>query len=106
MPPQHPTEAARQQARNILASMPPARRAFLEALHAEYFPPRADWGQPYPVADLLAHLAWGAHYGWEDEKIAPALQVPADYFRMLREAAGLETPGESKAGGADDLPHR
>jgi hypothetical protein len=84
---QHPADA-RHQARTALASMPPARRAFLEALHAEYFPPRSD-GMAYRLEDLLCHLAQGAHYGWEDGKVAPALRVPADYLRVLREAAGV-----------------
>jgi hypothetical protein len=89
-------EASRQAARTTLASMPPERRAFLEALHAEYFPPRADEGQPYPLAELLEHLACGSHYGWEDGKVAPALQVPADYLRTLREAAGLQPAREGR----------
>jgi hypothetical protein len=36
--------------------MPPAARSFLEALHAEYFPPRADGGRGYGLEDLLARL--------------------------------------------------
>ena len=39
MPKQHPAEAARQTARTALAALPTAARAFLEALHAEHFPP-------------------------------------------------------------------
>jgi hypothetical protein len=46
-----PTEADRQTARDALAAMPPARRALLEAMHAEFFPPQADGGMPYPLVD-------------------------------------------------------
>jgi hypothetical protein len=39
MPTQNPAEAARQTARTALAALTPDARAFLEALHTEYFPP-------------------------------------------------------------------
>ena len=42
----HPADADRQTARDTVAAMPPAGRTFLEALHAEYYPPRADGGMP------------------------------------------------------------
>jgi hypothetical protein len=66
MPTSNPAD--RQQARAALASLPPARRAFLEALHAEFFPPRADGGMAYRLEDLLAHLAQTGRYGLSDEK--------------------------------------
>jgi hypothetical protein len=49
-----------------LAALPPAARAFLEALHAEHFPPRADGGMVYRLEDLLYHLAGIDRYGPED----------------------------------------
>jgi len=39
MPTPHPAEAARQTARTALAALTPDARAFLQALHAEHFPP-------------------------------------------------------------------
>jgi hypothetical protein len=43
----------------------------------------------YRLKDLLAHLVQTTRYGLPDERVAPALGVPADYLRVLREAAGL-----------------
>jgi hypothetical protein len=60
----------------------------------------------YRLKDLLAHLVQTTLYGLPDERIAPALGVPADYLWVLREAAGLEMPAKPQTGGADDLPHR
>ena len=76
MPTPHPAEADRQTARAALASLDPAARAFLEALHAEYFPPRADGGMVYRLEDLLGHLAGGDRHGFGDERLARALAVP------------------------------
>ena len=84
----HPADADRQQARDALASMPPVRRAFREALHAEFFPPRADGGRPYRLADVLVHLAQGTRHGLDDGRVAEALGVPAEYLAVLREAGG------------------
>jgi hypothetical protein len=66
---QHPADADRQMARDALASMPAPRRAFLEALHTEFFPPRADGGQPYPLAELLDHLAGAGRHGVGDDRL-------------------------------------
>jgi hypothetical protein len=76
----HPADADRRLARGALASTPPARRAFLEALHAGYFPPRADGGQPYPLAELPAHLAGAGRHGFGDERL------PAKYLAVVRAA--------------------
>ena len=98
MPTPHPAEADRQTARNALASMPPVRRAFLEALHAEHFPPRADGGMTYRLEDLLGHLAAGGRHGFADERLARALAVSAAYLAVVREVAGpQERPREWKA---------
>jgi hypothetical protein len=35
--------------------LPPVARAFLEALHAEYFPPRADGRMVYRLEDLVCN---------------------------------------------------
>ena len=59
MPTEHPADA-RQTARAALAALPPAARPFLDALHAEHFPPRADGGMVYRLEDLHCHLAGGA----------------------------------------------
>jgi hypothetical protein len=88
MPMQHPAEAARQTARTALAALPTAARAFLEALHAEHFPP-APGGPAYRLEDLLSHLIDCDHYGFGDERLALALAVPVEYLRAVREAAGL-----------------
>jgi hypothetical protein len=86
MPTQRPTDAARGQARAALAALPPAGRAFLEALHAEHFPPRADGGMAYRLEDLLGHLAGGGRHGFGDGRLARALAVPAAYLAVVREA--------------------
>ena len=87
MPAPHPADA-RRQARAALAAMPPPAHAFLEALHAEYFPPRADGGMAYPLAELLCHLAQGTRFGLADGRIAEGLGVPAAYLAVVREAVG------------------
>jgi hypothetical protein len=85
--------------------MPAPRRAFLDALHAEHFPPAP--GRPvYTLEDLLCHLAGGDRHGFGDERLAEALAVPMAYLRAVRNAVGLEVSRASKTGGADDLPHR
>jgi hypothetical protein len=76
MPTPHPTDADRQTARAALAALPPAASAFLEALYAEYFSPRADGGMVYRLEDLLCHLAGGDRYGFGDGWLARALAVP------------------------------
>src|SRR5262245_61897823 len=107
MPTPHPAEAAHRQAHSALAALPPAARAFLEALHAEYFPPRSDGGQFYPLADLLAHLADGDRHGFGDDRLARALAVPLAYLRAVREAAGLPAgPGGSEGAGCLDEGRR
>jgi hypothetical protein len=40
----------------------------------------------YRLEDLLAHLVQTTRYGLPNERIAPALGVPVDYLRTLREA--------------------
>jgi hypothetical protein len=81
--------AARQTAGKALAPLDLTPRAFLEALHAEHFPPRADGGMAYRLEDLLCHLAGGDRHGFGDGWLALTLAVSADYLRMLRGAAGL-----------------
>jgi hypothetical protein len=88
--PRRPTPTARQ-AQAALSALAPAARRFLESLQAEYFPPRADGRQPYPLADLLAHLAEGERPGYAVERVAVALGLPVAYLRTLREAVGLVT---------------
>ena len=83
-----PLVAARQQVQAALASMPPARRAFLEAPHAEFFPPRADGGMVYRLVDVLFHLAQGTRHGLDDGRGAEGLGVPAEYLAVLWEAGG------------------
>jgi hypothetical protein len=85
----HAADTARDQARNALASLKPPQRAFLEALHAEHFPPRADGGMAYRLVDVLFHLAQGTRYGFSDERIAQALAVPVEYLVVVPEAMGL-----------------
>ena len=75
MPMQHPAEAARQTARTALAALPAAARTFLEALHAEHFPP-APGGPAYRLEDLLSHLAGGDRHGFGDDRLARALARP------------------------------
>jgi hypothetical protein len=93
MPTPHPINADRQAARVALAALPPATRAFLEALHAEHFPPRADGGMAYRLEDLLCHLAEGDRHGFGDERLARALAVPVAYLRAVREAVGQAAGG-------------
>jgi hypothetical protein len=91
MTPDHTTDSDLQKARAALASMPPARRAFLEVLHAQYFP-RADGGMVYPLEGLVCHLLGAERHGVADEQVARALGVPAEYLVVVQEAVGL-TPG-------------
>jgi hypothetical protein len=91
MPTPHPAENARQTARNALPALTPDARAFLEALHAEHFPP-APGGPAYRLEDLLGHLLEGGRYGFGDGRMALALAVPVEYLRAVREAAGLAAP--------------
>jgi hypothetical protein len=76
MPTPHPADADRQLACNALASMPPARRAFLKALHAEFFPHRVDGGMAYRLVDVLFRPALGTRHGLPDGWVARALGVP------------------------------
>ena len=39
---------------------------------------------PYPLADLLAHLAEGERHGFAADRLAVALAVPADYLAVVR----------------------
>jgi hypothetical protein len=55
--------------------MPPAKRAFLESLHAQYFP-RANGGMVYPLEGLVCHLLGAGRHGVADEQVARALGVP------------------------------
>jgi hypothetical protein len=84
MPTPHHAEVAR----SAPASLPPAARAFLEALHAGHFlPPQ---GVPtYGLEDLLCLLADGDRHGFGDEGLARALAVAVEYLAVVREAAGL-----------------
>jgi hypothetical protein len=84
----HPADPDRRLARDALASMPPARRAFREALHAEFFPPRADGGMVYRLLDVQFYLALGTRHGLDDGRAAEGLGVPAEYLAVLREARG------------------
>jgi hypothetical protein len=86
MPTQNPAEAARQTARTALAALTPDARAFLEALHAEHFPP-APGGPAYRLEDLLGHLLEAGRYRFGDGRLAAALAVPVEYLRAVREAA-------------------
>jgi hypothetical protein len=88
MPTQEPPEIARQQARAALDALPPAARAFLEALQAEHFPP-ARGGPAYPLEELLGHQVKGDRYGFGDDRLAVALAVPVAYLRAVRGAVGL-----------------
>jgi hypothetical protein len=97
MPTPHPINADRQTARVALAALPPATHAFLEALHAEYFPPRADGGMAYRLEDLLGHPAGGDRYDCGDGRLAGALAVPVPYLGVVREAAGLAVPQGKRA---------
>jgi hypothetical protein len=92
-----PAADAREQARAALAALPPSARAFLEALHAEYFPPRADGGMAYRLEDLLCHLADGDRHGVGDGWLARALAVPVAYLAVVRVAAGLAAPPHKEA---------
>jgi hypothetical protein len=83
-----PADAARQEA---LVALPPAGRAFLEALHVGHFP-AASGGPAYTLEDLLCDVAGGDRYGFGDEWLAQALDVPVAYLRAEREAAGLPVP--------------
>jgi hypothetical protein len=88
MPTPHPADAARRAARDALSSMPPTRRAFVEALHAGHVPPAP--GRPvYTLEDLLRHLAGGERYGVGDVWLARALAVPVEYLAGVRGAAGV-----------------
>jgi hypothetical protein len=89
MPTQHPAEAARQTAHTALAALTPDAHTFLEALHAEHFPP-APGGPAYRLEDLLGHLVEAGRYGFRDERLA--LAVPVAYLRAMREAARLAAP--------------
>src|SRR5215472_2552701 len=100
-----PAEADHQAARNALSALPPAARAFLEALHAEYFPPRADGGMAYRLEGLLG----GDRYGFGDDRLVRALAVPAAYLGVVRgyryPLAGGERDGRrdnGRGGGRDD----
>jgi hypothetical protein len=98
-PDRHADPAAdldRRRALEALAALPPAARRFLEALHAQHFPPRAGGGMAYRLADVLFHLAQGERFGFGDDRIAKALSVPVDYLRALRQAAGLQPAGEGR----------
>jgi hypothetical protein len=72
----------RQQARAALAALPPAGRAFRQALHAEHFP-APPGGPAYRLEDLLFHLIDGSRYGYCDERLALALAVPVAYLRVV-----------------------
>src|SRR5262249_5869090 len=78
----------RQQARAALAALPPAARAFLEALHAGHFPP-APSRPVYTLEALLSHLAAGTRYGCGVERLPRALAAPVAYLWAVRDAAGL-----------------
>jgi hypothetical protein len=92
MPSDPIAEADRQAARAALAALPPAAHAFLEALHAEHFPPRADGGMVYGLEDLLCRLAGGDRHGVGDGWLARVLAVPVKYLAVVRVAAGLAAP--------------
>jgi hypothetical protein len=99
MPTQRPAEDARQMVRDALVALPPAARAFLDALHAGHFP--VPPGEPaYTLEDLLCDLIQGNGYGFGDERLAQALAVPVAYLRTVREAAGLAAPIPQKGKGS------
>jgi hypothetical protein len=97
---QHPADTDRKAARKALAALPPAACAFLEALHAEHFPPRADGGMAYRLEDLLCHLAGGDRQGFSDNRLARALAVPVEYLAVVREAVGLAALIAQKGNGS------
>src|SRR5262249_54232307 len=104
IPTQDPADAARQTARVALAVLPPAARAFLEALHAGHFP--APPGRPaYRLEALLGHLAGGGRHGFGGEGLAVAVAaggVPGG--RAGGGGAGETTEQGGLAGGVGSMP--
>jgi hypothetical protein len=94
MPTPHHAEVAR----SALASLPPAARAFLEALHAGHFP-APPGGPAYGLEDLLCLLAVGDRPGFGDERLALALAVPVAYLRAVGGGGDGGTTGQGNVTG-------